>query len=100
MGNDLTPVIEIMTGLLLVTLVLSGIARGATKSVVVRSFSVDDYLPDIRSLSAFLTSRALVQHVRLTETLAFCYWTIDRRVSTDSPLVWEACEDTESIPTI
>lgn len=44
MGDDLTPVIEVVTWFLLVTLLLSVIARGATKAVVVRSLTVDDYL--------------------------------------------------------
>lgn len=52
MGDDLTPVIEVVTWFLLVTLLLSVIARGATKAVVVRSLTVDDYLISASTLFA------------------------------------------------
>ncbi|CAD6591805.1 MAG: hypothetical protein ASARMPREDX12_005417 [Alectoria sarmentosa] len=59
MGNNLTPVIEIVTWFLLVTLVLSVIARGATKAVIVRSLGLDDYLISVATLFAIGQSVAV-----------------------------------------
>ena len=52
MGDDYTPVIQVIVLFLLITCIIGFTARGATKAAVVRSISLDDYLVSISLVSS------------------------------------------------
>ena len=85
MDKGITPGIKVMTTFLLITSILVVIARGTTKTVIVRSANLDDILIALSLVSTTCDSHheSPCRQLIRARNLVFQYWSISGRVRSD-----------------